>query len=107
MPNRVSRRERRIRLYYLTAVIQRVTAAYTEPGQPPPPIDFDGIFAERSGTVLRWIQGREDIPRYISQLATNAYRVPPPPPPSRIPLLVGILVGVVVLGAAAVFWLGR
>jgi hypothetical protein len=102
MPNHVSRRERRRRLYYLRAVIGRM-AAVTGPDH-----DFAAAFAVDRATLDRWLQEREAAPAWIPQLATQAYRVPPPPPkPSRIPLLVGILVGVVLLGAAAVFWLGR
>jgi hypothetical protein len=94
MPKRVSRRERRRRLYYLLAVVDRIR------GLAGPDVDLPGTFAVSDGRFNDWVQEREPVPAWIPQLAIQAYRVPPPPKPRSRPLLLWILA--VVLGGLAV-----
>lgn len=102
---RLGRRERRRRLYYLREVMARAAAAF-----PTTDIDWPTVFNTSPDTFARWLAEREDVPKWIPQLAELAYRVPPPPPllPASRRLLWGILLGVVALGTGAAlllsFW---
>lgn len=103
MPNRVSRRERRRRLYYLRAVCERMLQSGVQF-----PAELPAAFNVTLDEFLAWCNGGKPIPLWIVQLAQRAYRIPEPPKRGRRIrwLVVGILV-VVAAGIAAVLALAR
>jgi len=101
MPNRVSRRERRRRLYFLRAMCARMLEVANDPDY-----DLAAAFDVEPRLLHRWLQELEPVPAWVVAIAVRAYRIPEPPRRSRIPLLVGLTIGVVALGAIAVALLG-
>jgi len=100
MPKRISRRERRRRLYYLRAILNR-------PVFPTNPLEWPALFNTDVATLTRWLTLAEPIPEWIPALAIAAYRIGPPPPEPRIPRLVRWILLVVAAGAGAVLGLAR
>jgi hypothetical protein len=101
MFNRVSRRERRRRLYFLRAMIARMRDVAGDPDY-----DLAAAFDIDPRTLRRWLEAREPVPAWVVAIAVRAYRIPEPLQRSRTPLVVAILatIGAGVLVSLGLAW---